>query len=208
MINKLPKKIPIFPLRGAIFFPKTNLPLNIFEDRYLKMVTKVIDSNGYLGMIQSKEVDGQVFEVGCLGKIDKHQKTSDGRILINLNGLTRFKIDKEIQNNQPFREFFVNYDIFKNDTVKEQMLNKDNFEKLVSNAKKLFEKNGMNLNWNELSKLERVQQIYTLIMISPFSVSEKQKLLEVPNINEISKIFVDITNFAFFENSNQESSIQ
>ena len=88
------------------------------------------------------------------------------------------------------------------------MLNKDNFEKLVSNAKKLFEKNGMNLNWNELSKLERVQQIYTLIMISPFSVSEKQKLLEVPNINEISKIFVDITNFAFFENSNQESSIQ
>ena len=208
MINKLPKKIPIFPLRGAIFFPKTNLPLNIFEDRYLKMVTKVIDSNGYLGMIQSKEVDGQVFEVGCLGKIDKHQKTSDGRILINLNGLTRFKIDKEIQNNHPFREFFVNYDIFKNDTVKEQMLNKDNFEKLVSNAKKLFEKNGMNLNWNELSKLERVQQIYTLIMISPFSVSEKQKLLEVPNINEISKIFVDITNFAFFENSNQESSIQ
>ena len=208
MINKLPKKIPIFPLRGAIFFPKTNLPLNIFEDRYLKMVTKVIDSNGYLGMIQSKEADGQVFEVGCLGKIDKHQKTSDGRILINLNGLTRFKIDKEIQNNHPFREFFVNYDIFKNDTVKEQMLNKDNFEKLVSSAKKLFEKNGMNLNWNELSKLERVQQIYTLIMISPFSVSEKQKLLEVPNINEISKIFVDITNFAFFENSNQESSIQ
>ncbi len=208
MIEKLPKKIPIFPLRGAIFFPKTNLPLNIFEERYLKMVTQVIDGDGYLGMVQSKEVDGQVFEVGCLGKIDKHQKTSDGRILINLIGLTRFKIDKEIKNNLPFREFFVNYEIFKNDMVSKQILNKENFEKLLSNAKKLFEKNGMKLNWSELSKLERIQQIYTLIMISPFSVSEKQKLLEVPSIDEISKIFVDITNFAFFENLDKEKSIQ
>ncbi len=208
MIEKLPKKIPIFPLRGAIFFPKTNLPLNIFEERYLKMVTQVIDGDGYLGMVQSKEVDGQVFEVGCLGKIDKHQKTSDGRILINLNGLTRFKIDKEIKNNLPFREFFVNYEIFKNDMVSKQILNKENFEKLLSNAKKLFEKNGMKLNWSELSKLQRIQQIYTLIMISPFSVSEKQKLLEVPSIDEISKIFVDITNFAFFENLDKEKSIQ
>ena len=208
MIEKLPKKIPIFPLRGAIFFPKTNLPLNIFEERYLKMVAQVIDGDGYLGMVQSKEVDGQVFEVGCLGKIDKHQKTSDGRILINLIGLTRFKIDKEIKNNLPFREFFVNYEIFKNDMVSKQILNKENFEKLLSNAKKLFEKNGMKLNWSELSKLERIQQIYTLIMISPFSVSEKQKLLEVPSIDEISKIFVDITNFAFFENLDKEKSIQ
>ena len=208
MIEKLPKKIPIFPLRGAIFFPKTNLPLNIFEERYLKMVTQVIDGDGYLGMVQSKEVDGQVFEVGCLGKIDKHQKTSDGRILINLIGLTRFKIDKEIKNNLPFREFFVNYEIFKNDMVSKQILNKENFEKLLSNAKKLFEKNGMKLNWSELSKLQRIQQIYTLIMISPFSVSEKQKLLEVPSIDEISKIFVDITNFAFFENLDKEKSIQ
>ena len=208
MKNILPKKISIFPLRGAVFFPKTNLPLNIFEERYLKMVTQVIDGDGYLGMVQSKEVDGQVFEVGCLGKIDKHQKTSDGRILINLIGLTRFKIDKEIKNNLPFREFFVNYEIFKNDMVSKQILNKENFEKLLSNAKKLFEKNGMKLNWSELSKLERIQQIYTLIMISPFSVSEKQKLLEVPSIDEISKIFVDITNFAFFENLDKEKSIQ
>ena len=206
--KNIPASIPIFPLDNVLLLPFGKLPLNIFEERYLKMVTQVIDGDGYLGMVQSKEVDGQVFEVGCLGKIDKHQKTSDGRILINLIGLTRFKIDKEIKNNLPFREFFVNYEIFKNDMVSKQILNKENFEKLLSNAKKLFEKNGMKLNWSELSKLERIQQIYTLIMISPFSVSEKQKLLEVPSIDEISKIFVDITNFAFFENLDKEKSIQ
>ena len=112
MLNKFPNRIPIFPLRSAIFFPKTNLPLNIFEPRYLKMVEKVIKGNGVLGMIQSKKMDGDVFEVGCLGKINSHQKTPDGRILINLYGLSRFKIDKEIKNEEPFREFLVNYEFF------------------------------------------------------------------------------------------------
>ena len=187
MSEKFPNKIPIFPLRSAIFFPETNLPLNIFEPRYLKMVEKAIKGNGFLGMIQSKEIDGDVFNVGCLGKINEHKRTDDGRILINLYGVSRFKIDKEINNDEAFREFLV---------------------KLIVISKKIFEKQGMNLNWFELSKLKKVQQIYTLVMISPFSVSEKQKLLEIPEINEIAKTFVEIANFALFENSNDESSIQ
>ena len=93
MKNILPKKISIFPLRGAVFFPKTNLPLNIFEDRYLKMVEDALKNDGHIGMIQSKKLGGDVFRVGCLGKIDKHERTSDGRILINLKGLTRFSIN-------------------------------------------------------------------------------------------------------------------
>ena len=113
MFERFPSKIPVFPLRSAIFFPETNLPLNIFEPRYLTMVEKAIKGNGVLGMIQSKEIDGEVFEVGCLGKINDHKKTDDGRILINLFGLSRFKIDKEINNDEPFREFSVKYDYFK-----------------------------------------------------------------------------------------------
>ena len=74
MLEKFPIKIPVFPLRNAIFFPETNLPLNIFEPRYLKMVEKAIKSDGVIGMIQSKEVDGEVFKVGCLGKINDHKK--------------------------------------------------------------------------------------------------------------------------------------
>ena len=208
MINKFPNRIPIFPLRNAIFFPETNLPLNIFEQRYLKMVEKVIEGNGVLGMIQSKKVDGEVFEVGCLGKINNHQKTDDGRILINLYGLSRFKIKKEIKNEEPFREFEVNYDFFKNDIIQDNSLDDNLFKKLLDNSKKIYEKQGLALNWNELSNLKKTQQIYTLIMISPFSVGEKQKLLEIPLINDMAKTFVEIANFSFYENFNESNNLQ
>ena len=208
MLEKFPIKIPVFPLRNAIFFPETNLPLNIFEPRYLKMVEKAIKSDGVIGMIQSKEVDGEVFKVGCLGKINDHKKTGDGRILINLYGLSRFKIDKEINNNEPFREFRVNYDFFKNDTNNKYLVEENTFKKFIENSKKLFEKQGMGLNWQELSKIKKTQQIYTLVMISPFSVSEKQKLLEIPQVNDIAKTFVELTSFAFYEDTTKNNIIQ
>ena len=208
MLEKFPIKIPVFPLRNAIFFPETNLPLNIFEPRYLKMVEKAIKSDGVIGMIQSKEVDGEVFKVGCLGKINDHKKTGDGRILINLYGLSRFKIDKEINNNEPFREFQVNYDFFKNDTNNKYLVEENIFKKFIENSKKLFEKQGMGLNWRELSKIKKTQQIYTLVMISPFSVSEKQKLLEIPQVNDIAETFVELTNFAFYEDTTKNNIIQ
>ena len=208
MLEKFPIKIPVFPLRNAIFFPETNLPLNIFEPRYLKMVEKAIKSDGVIGMIQSKEVDGEVFKVGCLGKINDHKKTGDGRILINLYGLSRFKIDKEVNNNEPFREFQVNYDFFKNDTNNKYLVEENIFKKFIENSKKLFEKQGMGLNWRELSKIKKTQQIYTLVMISPFSVSEKQKLLEIPQVNDIANTFVKLTNFAFYEDTTKNNIIQ
>ena len=208
MLEKFPIKIPVFPLRNAIFFPETNLPLNIFEPRYLKMVEKAIKSDGVIGMIQSKEVDGEVFKVGCLGKINDHKKTGDGRILINLYGLSRFKIDKEINNNEPFREFQVNYDFFKNDTNNKYLVEENIFKKFIENSRKLFEKQGMGLNWQELSKIKKTQQIYTLVMISPFSVSEKQKLLEIPQVNDIAKTFVELTSFAFYEDTTKNNIIQ
>ena len=208
MNEKFPKKIPIFPLRSAIFFPETNLPLNIFEPRYLKMINKTLKGDSLLGMVQSKEIEGDVFQVGCLGKISNHQKTEDGRILINLYGLSRFKILKEINNDQPFREFEVNYEHFRNDTIKNNSVNEILFEKLIKLSKKLFEKENMTLNWKEFSKLKMSQQIYTLIMISPISVSEKQKLLEIPEINQIAETFNELTNFAFYEDPTKENAIQ
>ena len=136
MIKDLPKKIPIFPLKGVIFFPETNLPLNIFEDRYLNMVEDTLNKNGLLGMIQSKEINGDVFHVGCLGKIIKHERTSDGRILINLKGLTRFKIDQEVKNDKPYREFLVNYDVFKDDMhPKNNTIENDNLSNLNNYSK-------------------------------------------------------------------------
>ena len=205
----LPKKISIFPLRGAIFFPKTNLPLNIFERRYVDMVEDALKGDKYIGMIQSKKMDGDVFKVGCLGKIDRHERTSDGRILINLKGLSRFRIKEEIENQKLYREFLVNYDDFKKDiNLKEYKVKNELLIKLISNSKKYFYQQGMLIDWKEISKLEAFQQIYPLAMISPFSASEKQKVLEVVDLNEAANTLNEITKFGFYEDNMNKDKLQ
>ena len=209
MNKDFPKKISVFPLRGAIFFPKTNLPLNIFEKRYVSMVEDALKGNKYIGMVQSKKVEGEVFKVGCLGKIDRHEKTPDGRILINLNGLSRFKIDEEVNNDKLYREFIVNYDDFRDDMkLKEYEVKNEILEKLINNSKKYFSQQGVLIDWREISKLKAFEQIYTLAMISPFSVSEKQKVLEVPDLNEAASTLNEITKFGFYEDQNDKDTIQ
>ena len=209
MNKDFPKKISVFPLRGAIFFPKTNLPLNIFENRYVSMVEDALKGNKYIGMVQSKKVEGEVFKVGCLGKIDRHEKTPDGRILINLNGLSRFKIDEEVNNDKLYREFIVNYDDFRDDMkLKEYEVKIEILEKLINNSKKYFSQQGVLIDWKEISKLKAFEQIYTLAMISPFSVSEKQKVLEVPDLNEAASTLNEITKFGFYEDLNDKDTIQ
>ena len=209
MNKEFPKKISVFPLRGAIFFPKTNLPLNIFEKRYVSMVEDALKGNKYIGMVQSKKVEGEVFKVGCLGKIDRHEKTPDGRILINLNGLSRFKIDEEVNNDKLYREFIVNYEDFREDMkLKEYEVKNEILEKLINNSKKYFSQQGVLIDWREISKLKAFEQIYTLAMISPFSVSEKQKVLEVPDLNEAASTLNEITKFGFYEDLNDKDTIQ
>ena len=209
MNKDFPKKISVFPLRGAIFFPKTNLPLNIFEKRYVSMVEDALKGNKYIGMVQSKKVEGEVFKVGCLGKIDRHEKTPDGRILINLNGLSRFKIDEEVSNDKLYREFIVNYEDFKEDMkLKEYEVKNEILEKLINNSKKYFSQQGVLIDWREISKLKAFEQIYTLAMISPFSVSEKQKILEVPDLNEAASTLNEITKFGFYEDLNDKDTLQ
>tara|TARA_A100001035_G_scaffold225059_1_gene185830 strand:+ start:47 stop:676 length:630 start_codon:yes stop_codon:yes gene_type:complete len=209
MNKDFPKKISVFPLRGAIFFPKTNLPLNIFEKRYVSMVEDALKGNKYIGMVQSKKVEGEVFKVGCLGKIDRHEKTPDGRILINLNGLSRFKIDEEVNNDKLYREFIVNYEDFKEDMkLKEYEVKNEILEKLINNSKKYFSQQGVLIDWREISKLKAFEQIYTLAMISPFSVSEKQKVLEVPDLNEAASTLNEITKFGFYEDLNDKDTLQ
>ena len=208
-MNNFPKKISVFPLRGAIFFPKTNLPLNIFERRYVSMIEDALKAEKYIGMVQTKKVEGDVFRVGCLGKIDRHERTSDGRILINLNGLTRFKIDEEINNDKLYREFIVNYDDFKEDMkLKEYAVKNEILEKLIYNSKKYFNQQGVLIDWKEILKLKAFEQIYTLAMISPFSVSEKQKVLEIPDLNEAASTLNEITKFGFYEDLNDKDTLQ
>ncbi len=208
-MNNFPKKIPIFPLRGVIFFPETNLPLNIFESRYLKMINNILKDNKFLGMIQSKKLGGEVYNIGCLGKIDEHKRTEDGRILINLKGINRFQIEKEIKSNEPYREFYVKYDLFKDDrNKKDTNVADEKLKEVIKNSKIFFEKNDILINWTELSKLSPQKQIYNLAMISPISVEEKQKLIEIVELDEIANILNEITKFNFYEGSDFKKILQ
>ena len=193
MFEKLPDQIPIFPLSGVIYFPKMNLPLNIFEQRYLDLVNDVIQKDKLMGMIQPKKSNKEVYKIGCLGKISDFQKSEDGRILINLTGLTRFEVLEEKENSKLYREFKVNYKKFVLDLKpkKEEI----DIEPLMNKVKTFFKKNGILLNWQEFEKLDKSQKINTLSMIAPITNEEKQKLLESVSLKEKTEVLINIINF-------------
>ena len=205
-MSNYPKIIPIFPLSGVIYFPKTNLPLNVFEQRYLNLVNDAYSKNKLMGMVQSKREGNSVYKVGCLGKISDYQKSKDVRILINLTGITRFEILEEKNNNKLYREFSVNYKNFENDLSEENDQIKTT--NLIEKAKIFFKKSGLLLNWKEFERLDQNQRINTLAMIAPISNEEKQKILEAITVAE--KIFnlEEIINFYLHEVSFDNQTIQ
>jgi len=199
-MKKFPDIIPVFPLSGVIYFPKTNLPLNIFEQRYLDLVNDAYNKDKLMGMVQSKKANGTVYDIGCLGKISDYQKSKDGRVLINLTGISRFKILKEVSNKKLYREFQVNYDSFSED-INDTNSQTDSND-LMKNAKVFFKRNGLLLNWKEFEKLDPTQKINTLAMIAPVTNEEKQKLLEtitleskISTLNNIIGFYLHETNF-------------
>ena len=195
-ISNLPKKISVFPLSNFIIFPNTSVPLNIFEPRYIEMINESMKTDRIIGIIQPKEQKkniSELYTVGCAGKITNFNETSDGRYLIVLNGISRFKILKEINNNKPYRECEVSFDEYSDDMQKNY--NKVKFpdlELIFKNLKSLFKKKGYMINFKELEKQSLDQTINALAMASPFSLEEKQALLETINIKnrkiELEKI--------------------
>ena len=205
-MKNFPNIIPIFPLSGVIYFPKTNLPLNIFEQRYLDLVNDTYNKDKLMGMVQSQRADNEVYKIGCLGKISDYQKSKDGRVLINLTGITRFKILEEIKNKKLYREFKVDYKNFELDL---KSSNEDqNISNLMHKAKIFFKKNGLLLNWREFEKLDGTQKINTLSMISPITNEEKQKLLEAITITEKVKTLESIISFYLHDTSFNSQTIQ
>ena len=188
-----PSQIPIFPLSGVIYFPKTNLPLNIFEQRYIDLVNEVNHGDKLMGMVQLKKEGKEIYKVGCLGKISDFQKAKDGRVLINLTGVTRFEILEEVENSKLFREFRVNYQKFELDLIDDA--EKIDTGRLLDKSKFFFKKYGLLLNWKEFEKLDLSQKVNTLAMIAPITNEEKQKLLESLTIKEKTKTLENIINF-------------
>ncbi len=203
----LPKNIAVFPLSNFIIFPKTTVPLNIFESRYIDMINDSMKSNKLIGMIQPKRSNEQIkpelHEVGCLGKITSFKETDDGRFLIELKGLIRFKKIKEITTENKYRVLEVNFDDFLIDLNDEkENLKFSDLELIFKDLKSLFEKRGFIINWKALESQSLDETINALAMASPFSLEEKQILLEAENLdirkNKISQILSTYT----FDNFN------
>ena len=205
-MKNYPNIIPVFPLSGVIYFPETNLPLNIFEQRYLNLVNDAYSKDKLMGMVQSKNENNSVYKVGCLGKISDYQKSKDGRILVNLTGLTRFEILDEVVNDKLYREFKVNYKLFEEDLSKKEI--KIESSNLMEKTKVFFKRNGLLLNWKEFEKLDQIQKINTLAMISPITIEEKQKLLETISLKEKATTLENIINFYLHEVDFNNQTVQ
>jgi Lon protease-like protein len=198
-INSLPKKIPVFPLSNFIIFPKTTVPLNIFEPRYVDMINDSMKSDKLIGMIQPLSLNNieqtvpDLHQVGCLGKIVSFKETENGLYLIELKGMVRFEIINEIKSTKKYREFEVNFKRFNHDLNdnKEQLKFSD-LELIFKDLKALFEKRGFIINWKELEKQSLDETINALAMASPFTLEEKQVLLEAENLNMRKNKIADI----------------
>jgi len=209
-MNNLPKIVPVFPISNFIIFPKTTVPLNIFESRYIDMINDCMKSNKFVGMIQPKKINDEhippiLHKIGCLGKITSFRETEDGRYLIELKGVIRFNIVQEIQSNKKYREYEVDFNNFSADLdEKKEQIKFSDLELIFKDLKTLFEKRGFIINWKELEKQSLDETINALAMASPFSLEEKQVLLEAKNLsirkNKIAEILNTYT-YDVFDNS-------
>ena len=207
-ILDLPKKISVFPLSNFILFPKTTVPLNIFEPRYIDMINDSMKSDKLIGMIQpkiSENIDEppNLFDVGCVGKIITFKETDDKRYLIELKGLIRFQAINEIKSENKYREFKVDFSQFEHDLYdKKEELKFTDLELIFKDLKSLFKKRGFIINWKALEKQSLDETINALAMASPFSLEEKQVLLEAKNLNERKEKIAEILSTYSFDNFN------
>ena len=187
-IDQLPNIIPVFPLSNFIIFPETTVPLNIFEPRYIQMVDDAMKGERIIGMVQPKNSSQSIpalYDIGCAGKIKSFNETEDGRYLIVLAGIARFKITKELANKKLYRECEVNFGEFSNDiNFEKEDIKFSDLELIFKNLKSLFNKHDYIINWKELEKQSLNQTINILSMSSPFSLEEKQALLETIDLKE------------------------
>ena len=181
-------ELPIFPLNGAVLFPETSLPLNIFEERYIEMVDYALARDRCIGMIQTDERN-DLYKIGCIGKIHSFNETDDGRYLISLKGINCFKIISELDKNFNFR--LVNCEKINND---ENLFDLSHAHKneLLNKYKKYMKIKNINLNLEEIESIELSQLIKFIAMISPFKNEDKQILLETSKLVEFYKRLISI----------------
>ena len=208
----LPIEIPVFPLSNFIIFPKTTVPLNIFEPRYIDMINDSMKKDKLIGMIQPKSSQEENFsvpelhQVGCMGKIVTFKESENNMFLIELKGIIRFEIENEIQTNKKYRSCKINFNKFYDDLEeKKENLKFSDLELIFKDLKDLFEKRGFIINWKALEKQSLSEIINALAMASPFTLEEKQVLLEAENLSSRKSKIADILTTYTFDNYNNKT---
>ena len=210
--ENLPKKLAVFPLSIFIIFPKTTVPLNIFEPRYVDMINDSMKSNKFIGMVQPKNTDEEnnyvpnLYQIGCMGKITSFKEVDEGRFLIELKGLIRFQITKEIRSDRKYRECEINFENYYGDLEENrENLNFSDLKLIFRDLKSLFEKKGFMINWKALEKQNLDETINALSMASPFTLEEKQVLLEAKSLSARKTKIAEILTTYTFDNYNNKT---
>ena len=185
-------ELPIFPLNGAVLFPETSLPLNIFEKRYIDMVDYSLAREREIGMIQTMN-NGDLYKIGCIGKIHSFNETNDGRYLISLQGLNCFEVVKEIYVDYSFR--IVRANVIKGVNKEDNKLDNDKKSNILKKYKKYISSKKINIDLSEIDGIEIYQLMKFIAMISPFKDIEKQALLETDNVEDFYYKLLSIIDF-------------
>lgn len=215
-VSDLPIKIPVFPLAGALLLPRAQLPLNIFEPRYLQMVDDAMSADRLIGMAQPVGEDGATasedpgakpsfYPVGCAGRITSYTDTPDGRVLITLTGVCRFKVRRELDAVTPYRICEADFAAYRSDLVVGQGENSVDREALLKTFRKYLEANRMDADWDEVENATTEALVNTLCVISPYAGPEKQAMLEAETLSERTDILIALTEMALASGDHKDS---
>jgi len=208
-ITDLPETIPLFPLPDAVLFPNARLPLNIFEPRYLAMLDDTLKSDHRLvGMIQPKDGRDQLHDIGCAGRLVQFSEQDDGRYLVTLSGVSRFRLVSKVDGFTPYIRAAVNWAPFGQDTkptAEDPLFDRDGFLKLLS---RYFQATNLSTDWESLSKADEELLVNSLAMLCPFETEEKQALLEANGLEKRRETLVTLMQFAIASGGQDDGSLQ
>jgi Lon protease-like protein len=202
----LPQRLPLFPLAGALLLPRADLPLNIFEPRYLEMVDDALSGERMIGMIQPRLDAGSaevpvLMEVGCAGRITSYAETADSRMMITLTGVSRFRLVDELRIETPYRQAVADFSGFAADLVVDSGAEKVNRPALVRAFRDYLNANDMSANWEQVEAATTEALVNTLSLLAPNPAGEKQALLEAPDLKTRADVLVALTEMAIARTS-------